>query len=276
MKKVMFGLMCVCLVSMAAQGQLVAYWGFEDAAAGTAVVDGTVFAEQYGNDATVWNSGEGSFIAGPSGTAWNITNTGAVGDGHRDAGWQWARTSATIDLVGKDFTIAAWVNPTNTSRSTVFAINPTGGTYVNARTYIVEVGANDLKIDTYNGAFSTSTDKIVSDGTTWSHIAVVGVIAGPDPISGINKVNVTMYVNGKVEGTTQLNAIDLVGGSSCSLGAYSYSLTVPASYNYSFDGGMDEILVYDHAFTAEQIANLPEPATMAILGLGALLIRRKR
>jgi hypothetical protein len=141
----------------------------------------------------------------------------------------------------------------------------------------VEVGANDLKIDTYNGAFSTSTDKIVSDGTTWSHIAVVGTMVADDgdPTTP-RKVDVTMYVNGKVEGTTQLNAIDLVGGSSCSLGAYSYSLTVPASYNYSFDGGMDEILVYDHAFTAQQIANLPEPATMAILGLGALLIRRKR
>jgi hypothetical protein len=85
-----------------------------------------------------------------------------------------------------------------------------------------------------------------------------------------------MYVNGQVEGTGQINAIDLVGGSSCSLGAYSYSLTAPASYNYSFDGGMDDVRVYSHALTAAEIALIPEPATMAILGLGALLIRRKR
>jgi hypothetical protein len=174
MKKVMFGLMCLSLVSMVAQGALLGHWNFEDAAAGTAVVDGTVFDELVlNNDATVLNSGEGFFVNSvyPSlGTAWNITNTDAVGDGHRDAGWQWARTSGTIDLVGKDFTIAAWVNPTNTTRSTVFSINPTGGTYTNARTYLMEVSANDLTIGCYTNAFATSTDKIVSDGTTWTHV----------------------------------------------------------------------------------------------------------
>jgi hypothetical protein len=278
MKRVMFSLICLSLLSMVAQGGPVAHWTM-DGDVGTAA---TAITDVVGpSDGVIAN-------AGALGAAWA---TGFNGQGaslqlldpaqHRKAGSAYVRTAYGVSIANSDFTFAAWIKPTDAAlaRQTVFSINPTGGTYsatTGARSYIIEVKNKNLNVNNYvSGQGITTTGNLIESGE-WTHIAITGTIDSVDT----TKVNLVYYIDGIDRGTCQMNAVDLTNGYGYTLGAYAYAAdSSPTGYNYSYSGGLDDVRLYKEALTAEQVAYLaiPEPATIAILGLGALLgLRRKR
>ena len=123
---------------------------------------------------------------------------------------------------------------------------------------------NKLKFLVNNTAsgqnFLSSESAIESPVGGWHHFAVTR--------SGNT---FTFYADGVSLGTAN---------SSLSIGDVSEPLTIGQAEGLGyFDGGLDEIRIYDEALSSEQIGQLaiPEPATFAFLGLfggGLLAIRR--
>jgi large repetitive protein len=103
----------------------------------------------------------------------------------------------------------------------------------------------------------------------WIHLAVVF-----DGIAGTK----TLYANGQVAGTVATQS----GESLSDIAAFNFftrtSKTNGGDWWDSFHGKMDDFRIYDHALTQAEVMTLvPEPTTIALLGLGGLaLIRRKK
>lgn len=102
---------------------------------------------------------------------------------------------------------------------------------------------------------------------TWYHIAAVR-----------NGTTQAIYINGVLDNWRTMSAdpIDYVGGyddDRVNIGRTT-RLGLPATYHLM--GKMDDIRIYNHALSEEEITSLvPEPATVLTVSLGLLLIRRK-
>ena len=108
---------------------------------------------------------------------------------------------------------------------------------------------------------------LVNDGL-WHHIAATW-----NTVTG----EAALYVDGNLDATMIRTATSIsngVTGDRYGIGARSTGATAGSNI---YRGMMDEIRVYNHAMTQEDFAPiLPEPATMALLGLGSIMISRRR
>jgi hypothetical protein len=92
--------------------------------------------------------------------------------------------------------------------------------------------------------------------------------------------NMKIYLNGELKNTTTFayNTGNTTPDGALGIGARIHDGS-PESGWY-FGGGMDDVRIYNEALNADSIMHLyqttPEPATMALLGLGGLLLRRRR
>jgi hypothetical protein len=161
--------------------------------------------------------------------------------------------SDTLDITG-DLTVAAWVKTTLSGRPTKIFSN------------LCEVSPHDgyALEETYNGKvrFYCQEAELISNTTVnngaWRHIAAT--------LSG---TMATIYIDGFLDVSGTVNVPN----------ANNVDQAIGASYSpyYFFDGVIDDVRIYNHALSVSEIrALIPEPATIFLLGLGALGLLRNR
>jgi len=111
----------------------------------------------------------------------------------------------------------------------------------------------------------TVTSGAKLDPGTVYHLAFVYDSAGPEQIYVDGVLQVSEDI---VTGTLHANEQPV------RIGAYIWDL---AGYHRYLYGSIDDLRIYDHVLSAAEIQAIPEPTTLALLGLGGLaLLRRKK
>ena len=127
-----------------------------------------------------------------------------------------------------------------------------------------------MRLEVQNGG--TTTTSILADGT-WRHVAVVVPV---DPAQG---TDAQYYIDGSYVANFTFTSAFATGAGPLRVGDSYWDL------NRDFKGNIDDVQLYDAALSAGNIDFLfnnpgeviPEPATMLLLGCGALnLLRCKK
>ena len=249
MRKLIVFILCLMLAG-SASAALEAWYEFD-----------ADFSDTMGNHDGVPNGGVG--IA-PSGGVWGgaMTIDGAVGSYVVTTGWDLPTT----------ITVAGWMHEES------FADHP--------QDWYAPMVAVDAAwpFPLYLGPYGYTTNyggppnvvHAIHNDTPWPGAIGGALIEGAWNHLAMTDDGVTVkcFLNGvevgsgpSTEGAPNLTADILIGGW-MQMAAYGCG---------SRDGLIDDVRIYSHALTAEEVeALIPEPATLALLGLGGLLLRRKR
>ena len=186
------------------------------------------------------------------------------------------------------FTVSLWFNPTDPSGSPEMLASK-GNASSSGLGWSIWLTADDLYVrgQQVGGGGDDRFGQYLPDALTadeWQHVALV-LDRDNDIITGfLNGSNDGWLAGG---GGAQTDV--LIPGSSISA-VESLLLGRRATTGASYDGLLDDFAVWDRALTADEIQSIysaglngwtftgiPEPTTMALLGLGALgLLRRRR
>ena len=106
--------------------------------------------------------------------------------------------------------------------------------------------------------------KVPVTADEWTHIALVQ-----------NGADVNIYINGILENSVSEAAVPPVySPPNADIGAFDQGGNTMRNF---FSGSIDDVRIYNHALTKDEIqAVIPEPATAFLLGIGALLFRKRR
>ena len=253
MKKLILFMMvlaCVLWATDQAQATLVGHWKFEEP-------NGTIYDETANNNDGTYNgalyqqTGQFNYALGFDGTD-DFVN---VAD------------DASLDFGTGDFTIACWIKTTDGSANRVLYKQVAGGNYQGFSLIVHDnVARGSIGDDEDTTTIYVYGTTVVNDDE-WHHIAFV---ADRD-------VNGTVYVDGSYDNA--LSITDVNGSVNCN-----DTLKIGKCYTGDtvFTGLMDDVGLWNHALTPSEISyiknnGIPEPATVFLLGLGGLvLLRRKR
>lgn len=237
-----------------AQAGLVAAWDFEGdlvdqvsntvgTAAGGATTDGVAIAEV----------GSSSLNLADNTQSVNTNTTGGLGG-------------------TGSFTIIATIQTNTTANATIFNYTPTGSGGEDIRLFVQSNGDFRIEMSVGAGFNLSSNDFDLGDGQVHKVAAVF------DSSTGDSFLDVDLYVDGTLydvtSGTDHLVNIGAFAGRFVTIGRDHVSQS-----NRPFVGLIDDVLIYNEALSAAEIdsAVIPEPSSLALLGLGGMcLIKRRR
>jgi len=241
-KKLLVVVVAVALFANAASASLIANWAFDDGA-------GTIFTDSAGSNHGQAKGTPGTWIAGRVGGAYDFT-----GNGYSD--FPSATGSGTIfNSVTTQITIAFWImsNPNAASSGNVVLGNGGNQYYIGAPN-----GGSGYLFGTGNWADSIVYKPTADfDPMSWNHFAMT-----KDTVAGEMK----LYVNGVLVQTLTKASMAALDHSGC-------------FESWAMNGAVDDLRIYNNVLTQQEVwqlpGNVPEPMTLALLGLGGLLLRRR-
>jgi hypothetical protein len=202
------------------------------------------------------------------GTAYNFTNQGT------DMSYGWT-TGAYGTLLTRDtaLTYAAWVRPVATQGAGPTIIGSNGNGY----SFLLSPSGQNwaLQLAGYNAPNPSLVSLATLPSDVWTHVAVTKDVNGS---GGADLANVVFYINGVA---VETNTIGRSSGSPSSGRVGSIVIGGNAIGGY-YQGGLDEVYVYDEVLSDTAIAALsvvPEPGTIFTASAGVALaatgIRRR-
>jgi hypothetical protein len=154
-------------------------------------------------------------------------------------GYVEVKDSDLLDFAGGEFTLAAWIYPSKTDIAYVIHKgDKVGGDYSYSLSIFPGFAQGGIRSTTKETFLVTGTSSIKKN--VWQHIAVT--------FSG---KQLTIYYNGKNEGSTVVDRSLRISDGSLAIGAYAWAF--PAA---TFKGKIDNVHIYDKALTAGQISTL--------------------
>ena len=237
------GLLAGISMGQTADAGLIGHYTFDADVTDSA---GSRHGTAFGNAAI--DNGVVAAVPGGSTGSLNLTNGGYV-----------ALPSTTTDTFD-EYTIAMWVrvNGDNGFISGLY----TSDTFNAQAIHINHHTEGTPRLEASIGGFGTPMYEVSAAPVDWVHMAIVHQTVGG---------GTQMYINGD-----EVDSVD-TGGPTSILDAVQVGNW--AGQDRQFNGWIDDLRIYDEVLTAGQIedlAGVPEPGSLALLGMGGLLIARRR
>jgi hypothetical protein len=241
-----------CSVAASANAGLIAHYTFDSDGSATVGTDATL-GEGASIDNTNFVAGGGSLLLDPNAIVTDTSGAdGAVG-------------GDSFDWSGSDVrTVTFFVRASSTQVDALGTMISLGSGTGGGNRFDIRLDNGNLRLEVQAGG-STTGSALADD--TWHHVAIVV----PGATSTVNDVQ--YYIDGALVGTFS-NAQNIDTGVG--------PLRIGDSYQDTgrdFTGNIDDVRLYDTALTANEIAALaaiPEPGSLALLGLGGLAMLRRR
>lgn len=250
MRKTTLATICLPLfLASATEGALVSSYQFT----GGSLADGS----GNGNDATVVGTlTNGAVTDGIRGDVFDLTG----GSGSENNPGNYLNLPIAGGGTGS-WTLAMWIKDGSSKNSYLFDNRDFGATGGDRLIFSTEHNVPGSGLGLFNGGWA-SASATIRDGN-WHHVAWVF-----DGVGG----TLTLYADG-VGTSTSYSAADLL--------AESVRLGNRSGDGASGQGGrlIDDVFVYSSALSSSEVnalMNIPEPSAMSLLGLGAVLLLRRR
>lgn len=205
------------------------------------------------------------------------------GDDMLGEGYLVVQDSPSLSFGADSFTLALWMKADEWNGKKQFLIkNGTNGSEhgsgnTSGNRYVLKFdGGFRFAIDSEDegGKENMTIDADLVANGEWVHVAAV---------RNSDTNTMLMYVNGeliKEEGTGDTGNIDSPGEIMTIGGGLKENQLrddgTTGVIQHIYDGALDDIRFYNTALSAEEIAAIPEPATLLILGVGAFGMLRRR